>query len=104
MSDVSVKDVPGGVTFPVRVTPRARKNEIAGVRGEALQVKLAAPPVEGAANAALCDFIAEQLGVRTSAVTLVAGQTSRNKVVRVQGATVDHVRRTLWKALGLRQG
>ena len=104
MSDVSVKDTPGGVTFPVRVTPRAHKNEIAGVQGEALKIKLAAPPVEGAANTALCEFLAEQLGVRKSAVTLVAGQTSRNKVVRVQGATADHVRTVLGKALGLREG
>jgi len=103
MSDVQIKDVPGGVTFPVRVTPRARKNEIAGVQGQALKIKLAAPPVEGAANAALCDFIAGQLGVRKGAVTLVAGQTSRNKVVRVQGVTADHVRRILGKALGLRE-
>jgi len=86
-----MKNVPGGVTLAVRVTPRARKNEIVGLVGEAIKVKLAAPPVEGAANAALCAFLAEQLGVRKSAVTLVAGQTSRHKVVRVDGVTVDEV-------------
>ena len=86
-----MKNVPGGVTLAVRVTPHARKNEIVGLVGEAIKVKLAAPPVEGAANAALCAFLAEQLGVRKSAVTLVAGQTSRHKVVRVDGVTVDEV-------------
>ena len=86
-----MKNVPGGVTLAVRVTPRARKNEIVGVAGEALRVKLAAPPVEGAANAALCALLAEQLGVRKSAVTLVAGQGSRQKVVRVDGVTADEV-------------
>jgi len=91
MTDGPVKNVPGGVTLAVRVTPRARKNEIVGLVGEAIKVKLAAPPVEGAANAALCAFLAEQLGVRKSAVTLVAGQTSRHKVVRVDGVTVDEV-------------
>jgi uncharacterized protein (TIGR00251 family) len=91
MTDGPMKSVPGGVTLAVRVTPRARKNEIVGVAGEAIKVKLAAPPVEGAANAALCAFLAEQLGVRKSAVTLVAGQTSRHKVVRVDGVTVDEV-------------
>ncbi len=91
MGELQVKSVPGGVTLAVRVTPRARKNEIVGITGEALKVKLAAPPVEGAANAALCAFLAEQLGVRKSAVTLVAGQTSRHKVVRVEGVTADEV-------------
>jgi len=95
MTDRPVKNVPGGVTLAVRVTPRARKNEIAGVAGEALKVKLAAPPVEGAANAALCAFLAEQLGVRKSAVTLVAGQASRQKVVRVEGVTADEVQARL---------
>jgi len=86
-----VKNVPGGVTLAVRVMPRAHKNEIVGVAGEALKVKLAAPPVEGAANAALCAFLAEKLGVRKSAVTLIAGKTSRQKVVRVEGVTADEV-------------
>ena len=95
MADRPVKNVPGGVTLAVRVTPRARKNEIVGVAGEAIKVKLAAPPVEGAANATLCTFLAEQLGVRKSAVTLVAGQASRQKVVRVEGMTADEVQARL---------
>ena len=91
MADLPVNSVPGGVTFVVRVTPRAHKNEIVGTDGEALRVKLNAPPVEGAANAALCAFLAEALGVRKSAVTLVVGQTSRIKVVRVQGVRPSQV-------------
>jgi len=91
MSELQVKSVPGGVTMAVRVTPRARKNEVVGVAGEALKVKLAAPPVEGAANATLCAFLAEKLGVRKGAVSLIAGQTSRQKVVRVEGVTTDEV-------------
>ncbi len=95
MGELQVKRVPGGVTLAVRVTPRARKNEIVGVAGDALKLKLAAPPVEGAANATLCAFLAEKLGVRKSAVTLIAGQTSRQKVVRVEGVTPDEVRARL---------
>ena len=91
MDELQVKSVPGGVTLAVRVTPRARKNEIVGVAGGALKLKLAAPPVEGAANASLCAFLAEKLGVRKSAVSLIAGQTSRQKVVRVEGVTTDEV-------------
>jgi uncharacterized protein (TIGR00251 family) len=87
--------VPGGVTLVVRVTPRSRKNEIIGADGEALRVKLTAPPVGGAANAALCEFLAGVLGVRKSALTLVAGQSSRHKLVRVEGITADQARTRL---------
>lgn len=97
-SALLVKSVPGGVTFAVRVTPRSRKNEIVGAEGESLRVKLNAPPVDGAANAALCEFLAQALGVRKSAVTLIAGQTSRRKVVRVEGVTAEQVR-SLWPGL-----
>ena len=90
-----IRPVPGGVTLVVHVTPRSRKNEIVGANGQALRVRLTAPPVEGAANAALCEFLARVLGVRKSAVTLVAGQSSRHKVVRVDGVTKDQVR-SLW--------
>jgi uncharacterized protein (TIGR00251 family) len=100
MADLPVKSVSGGVTLAVRVTPRAHKNEIAGVQGDALKVRLAAPPVKGAANAALCAFLAEQLGVRRNAVTLIAGQTSRQKVVRVEGVMVDEVRTRLGVLMG----
>ncbi len=95
MADDPVRIVPGGVTLTVRVTPRARKNEIVGADEQALRIKLNAPPVEGAANAALCEFLAQALGVRKSAVTLVAGKTSRRKVVRVDGITAEQAR-ALW--------
>jgi uncharacterized protein (TIGR00251 family) len=82
MSDATV--------LAVQVTPRARKNEVAGWRavpGGALElrVRLTAPPVEGAANAALVAFLAETLGVRKSQVELVAGHSARHKRVRVTG-------------------
>ena len=95
MNSLPIKSVPGGVTLAVRVTPRARKNEIVGAQGEALKVKLAAPPVEGAANAALCEFLADRLGVRKSAVTIITGRTSRHKVARVEGVTTDEARARL---------
>jgi uncharacterized protein (TIGR00251 family) len=65
---------------------------VAGEHGDALKIRLAAPPVDGKANAALLAFIAERLGVSKSAVTLKSGQTSRRKVVEVEGAPVDAVR------------
>jgi hypothetical protein len=91
MSDWSITEANGGVTFAVRVVPRASRNQIAGVEGGALKIKLTAPPVEGAANAALIEFVAEWLGVRRSAVSIVSGDKARNKVVRVSGVTRKRV-------------
>ena len=81
-----------GVLFAVRVIPRARRSELDGVREGALVVRLAAPPVEGQANAALQAFLAEALGVRKSQVSLRTGEKSRAKVVHVEGVPPDRVR------------
>ncbi len=91
MSDWSIAETRGGVTFAVRVVPRSSRNQIVGVEGGALKIKLTAPPVEGAANAALIDFIAAWLGVRRSAVSIVAGGTARQKLVRVEAMTREQV-------------
>lgn len=85
----------GAVTFAVRVIPRSSRNELVGMQGDALKVKLTAPPVEGAANAALIAFLAKRLGVRKSAVSIVAGERNRDKRVRVEGVTRERVERTL---------
>ncbi len=80
-----IKEVELGIQLKVRVQPRASRNEITGLLGEELKIRLTAPPVEGEANAALCAFLANILGVPKAAVTLVAGQSSRSKTVRVNG-------------------
>ena len=72
-----------GCRFPVRVQPRASRDEIVGIQEDHLRVRLAAPPVEGQANAALVDVLAKRLGVRRSAVTIVSGETGRLKWVEV---------------------
>ncbi len=87
--------MPDAAVLAVQVTPRAKKNEVAGWQGEVLRVRLTAPPVEGAANAALVAFLAEALGVRKSQVELVAGQTSRHKRVRIAGLTLAAVKERL---------
>lgn len=69
----------------LHVTPRGSKNEIIGWRDDVLCVKITAPPVEGAANAAIVKFIADSLGVRKSQVELVSGEKSREKTVRISG-------------------
>lgn len=73
------------LTLTLHIQPGAKKTEVAGEHGDALKIRLAAPPVDGKANAALLAFIAEKLGVAKSAVTLKSGQTSRRKVVEVGG-------------------
>lgn len=74
---------PPGVRLSVRVQPRASRNRITGWRGEVLAVALTAPPVGGAANAALVELIADALEVKRDAVRIVAGQRSRRKIVEV---------------------
>jgi uncharacterized protein (TIGR00251 family) len=93
MNDWSITEAQGSVTFAVRVVPRSSRNQIVGVEGGALKIKLTAPPVEGAANAALIEFVAEWLGVRRSAVLIVSGDKARNKLVRVSGVTREQVLR-----------
>ena len=75
----------------MRVLPRAQRNAFQGVREGALVVRLAAPPLEGRANAALQAFLAEALGVRRNQVSIRTGEKSRNKVVRVEGVQPDRV-------------
>jgi uncharacterized protein (TIGR00251 family) len=75
----------------VRVIPRAGKSGIAGMRGDALLVRLHAPPVDGAANAELIEVLAEALGVPKRAVSIASGERSRQKRVRVEGVTSDFV-------------
>jgi len=87
-----VHNTPGGVTFAVKVHPRARKNAITGEVGDALKVALTAPPVDGKANAACIEFFAKLLNVPRSSVTIASGQSSRNKVIRVAGVTGQYVR------------
>lgn len=79
----------------VWVQPRASRDEVAGFHDGALRVRLTAPPVDGQANDALVRFLAKQLGVARSAVTLVRGQTARRKTLRIEGLTVEEVRRRL---------
>jgi len=86
-----VEETPDGVRFAVRVIPRAKHNTITGVHGGALKVRLTAPPVEGKANAALEEFLAQVLGVRRSQVQVVAGYTSRQKTISVAGVSTEQV-------------
>jgi len=74
-----------GITLTLHIQPGAKKTEIAGTHGDALKIRLNAPPVDGKANAALIDFLAERLKLAKSRITLKSGQTSRRKVLAVEG-------------------
>lgn len=81
-----------GVRVSIRVQPRASANEIAGVQGDALRIRLTAPAVEGAANEALLEFLAGTFGIARRDITIVAGSSSRSKIVELTGITEDRVR------------
>lgn len=85
----------GAVRIPVRAQPRASRSELAGEYDGAIKIRLAAPPVEGEANAELVRFLAKVLGVPRSAVRVVSGETGRNKWVEVEGVDPDAVIRAL---------
>ncbi|HET9602740.1 MAG TPA: DUF167 domain-containing protein [Gemmatimonadales bacterium] len=74
------------LTLTILVQPRASRSEIVGPHGDALKVRLAAPPVDGAANEELVRLLAKEYGVPKSAIAIVAGLSSRRKTVRVRGA------------------
>ena len=101
-----VRQTAEGAQFALRVQPRASRNAIAGListggsqtgasGGDAVKLAITAPPVDGKANEAVIAFLAELFGVAKSSITIVSGETGRNKVVAVRGRTADEVRRAL---------
>ena len=93
MSDWLRVAADGRITLTLHIQPGAKKTEVAGLHGEALKIRLAAPPVDGKANEALLRFVAETLGLPKSAVSLKSGQTSRRKVLEISGTTNEAVAR-----------
>jgi len=92
---IPFRETSGGVNFAIKVHPRAKKNAITGELGDALKVSLTASPVEGKANEGCIDFFAKLLEVPRSSITIAAGQTSRNKVIRVIGLSVTEIEKRL---------
>ena len=84
-----------GTVLSVRVVPRASRDSVDGVLGDALKVRLRAPPVEGKANRALAAFLADRLGVPARRVCILRGETGRRKSVFVSGLAAADVRRKL---------
>jgi uncharacterized protein len=90
-----IHEMHGGVSFGIKVHPRAKKNAITGEIGEALKISLTAPPIDGRANEACIAFLAELLNLPRSSITITSGQSSRNKIIRVVGVSAEWIRARL---------
>jgi hypothetical protein len=98
-----LRAVDGGVQIPVRAQPKASREGIVGLHGDSLKVAVTAPPAEGKANRAVAELLADAFGVRPSAVDIVAGQTSRQKLVRIRGLSIEEAQRRLAAILARRE-
>jgi hypothetical protein len=98
----AVRSHPEGASLRVRAVPGARVTEVAGLHAGALRVRVAAPPVEGKANAALLAFLAGRLGLRPRDLHLAGGASARDKLVVVRGRTPEQVRAALGTPGGTR--
>ena len=93
MSGLDARQTSEGVRFTVRLQPRASKNEIVGLQGSALKVRVTAPPVEGMANESLIDLISAALKIPRRNVCIVSGSASRTKILEVKGISLESVQR-----------
>ena len=92
---VTIHDTPSAATFVVKVHPRAKKNAITGEIGDALKLSLTPPPIEGRANEACIEFLANLLELSLSSVTIASGHNGRRKVIRVVGLSAEEVRKRI---------
>lgn len=98
-TDLNLRQTAEGTLLPVRVTPRASRTGLDGVVDGVLRVRLNAPPVEGAANRALTEFLADLMRLPKRDVDIVTGERGRQKTVRLRGLTPTDVRERLATAL-----
>jgi uncharacterized protein len=92
---IPLKQTAAGLTFAVKVQPRACRNAIIGTVGDALKLSLTAPPVEGKANEAVISFFACLFDIPRSSVTIASGATSRLKIIRISGASRQNLEQRL---------
>jgi len=92
---IPLHQTPDGITFAVKLHPRAKKNALTGEIGDALKLAVTAPPAGGRANVACIEFLADTLKVPRTSITIVSGHTSRTKVIRVAGLSREELRTRL---------
>ena len=95
---IPIHDTPNGASFAIKVQPRAKRNAISGVVGDTLKISLTAPPLEGRANRACTEFLAEVLDIPRSSITIAAGAATRRKMIRIAGMSAEEVRKRLQKS------
>ncbi|MFH2120919.1 MAG: DUF167 domain-containing protein [Pseudomonadota bacterium] len=88
---IPLRETETGVIFRIRVVPRASRSEVAGIHGNALKLRITAPPVEGKANEACIALLAELLGVKRTQVAIISGHASRTKTVAVEGVKAKEI-------------
>ena len=91
----TVRDTAQGAQFALRVQPRASRNGFAGVVGDAIKLAITAPPVDGKANRAVIDYLADWFQVPKSNIVIVSGETGRNKRIAIRGMRAEQVRQAL---------
>ena len=84
---VNIKETEEGIVFQIHVVPRSAKSEFAGVQGDAVKLKIAAPPVEGQANAECIRFLSDILGIKKKQIKILSGHKSKKKTVAIEGIT-----------------
>lgn len=97
---IKLTDKDGGVTFAVRVQPRASRSGVAGELDGALKIRLAAPPVDGEANEELIRVLAKLFDMPRAQIAIASGQTSKNKLIRIAGMSADKAGEILQSMLG----
>jgi len=92
---IPLRETAGGVTLSIRVHPKAKKNGVTGIHGDALKLSLTAAPEDGRANDAAIALLAALLRLPRTSITITAGRTSRNKVIRIEGITAAELGRRI---------
>lgn len=92
---ISVRPCEDGLLLKVRVAPRASRNEVVGIHGDALKIRLTAPAVEGAANRALIDFLSRLFDLPRGSISIAGGPAARDKLIKVRGLNEEALLRTL---------
>jgi uncharacterized protein len=101
---LTLRETEEGVTFAIRVLPRSSKCEVAGLQGDALKIRITAPPVEGRANEECIRFLAALLNVKKTQIIIASGHKSKNKRISVSGMTSEGIRAVLLKTCGAASG
>jgi uncharacterized protein len=91
----TIRDTPEGARFALRVQPRASRNAIVGVMGDAIKLAITAPPVDGKANQAVIEYLSDLFRVPKSSIVIVSGETGRNKLIAIRGVSAEQVRKVL---------